>query len=644
MPDVAPDGKAEAADDDKGHNRKIHDRIRRIAAEAAARVHIRQHVEARVAERGDGMEHAVPQRPAEAELRQEAEKQDQRAHALDRGRAAQDVAHEAHDAAVGVAAQRLGQHHALPQADPAPQREEKQAGDGHEAETADLDEQQDHHLAEHRPVRTGIDADEARDAGRGGRGEQARQKRRRPAGPCRGGQTQQPRPKEDDPEKHQHDQLARPDPAEKHSKHSRRPSLLMKLYYIIVSSRTAVKENRFSGLFLPEKHDKLIKKRETRTSRMRISRLLVCLCLLALLCACAAPAAALPETPAEATAAPEPVPTEPPVPAESVKDPVAAEEPEPEYALLPAEPVWLLGQLTELFSAAEAEWAAADDVLTAAAPLQADADVLAGLDTIRAQDQDYVNIKDAAAALGLEWGLAPDGSRYLAKRQTVGEIPEGWNVPVLMYHAVGDEIWGYSDLFVSAASMEEQLQYLQENGYEAIWFSDLAHIEDYEKPVILTFDDGYDDNYTVLYPLLEKYQTKATIFVIGNAMGSTHKMTQEQVYEMAASGLVSIQSHTYTHGNLSAMDEAALRQEMERSNAALAAATGQIPYVLCYPEGKYSYLTMDVAKDYYTFALRMDGWTYQTGMDPYQVPRSFVSRRITLPDFLWFIDPSGKTN
>ena len=58
--------------------------------------------------------------------------------------------------------------------------------------------------------------------------------------------------------------------------------------------------------------------------------------------------------------------------------------------------------------------------------------------------------------------------------------------------------------------------------------------------------------------------------------------------------------------------------------------------MLCYPEGKYSHLTMDVAKDYYTFALRMDGWTYQTGMDPYQVPRSFVSRRITLPDYLWF--------
>lgn len=371
---------------------------------------------------------------------------------------------------------------------------------------------------------------------------------------------------------------------------------------------------------------------------MRISCLLACFFLLALLCACAAPEAALPEAPAAQVQSPE----EPPAPVEPPVEPIIEEEPEP--ALLLSEPVWLLGRLTELYCADETEWAALADILEAAKPLNTDAQMLAGVETIRFQAQDYVPLAEAAQRLGLEWGEAPDGLRYLARRQTVGQIPEGWNVPVLMYHAVGDEIWGYSDLFVSEARMEEQLQYLQENGYEPIWFSDLAHIEDYEKPVILTFDDGYDDNYTVLYPLLEKYQTKATIFVIGNAMGSQHKMTQEQVYELAASGLVSIQSHTYTHGNLSAMDEPALRQEMERANAALAAATGQIPYVLCYPEGKYSHLTMDVAKDYYTFALRMDGWTYQTGMDPYQVPRSFVSRRITLPDYLWFLAPSGKAS
>ena len=399
---------------------------------------------------------------------------------------------------------------------------------------------------------------------------------------------------------------------------------------------------------------------------MRNLRIWAAMLLLLLLCGCAAPAVepeVLPEPAVLAEAEPLPEP-------EPVQETVMAEEPEPEAALLPAEPVWLLGRLTDVYSTRESEWvraedvpenaplqtlnevftgeetlwAAVQDILEAAAPLQPESGILDDLDCIGFGGRDYVKLEDAAARLGLEWGQAPDGSRYLAKRQELGEIPAGWNVPVLMYHAVGDEIWGYSDLFVSTAGMEAQLQYLQDNGYETIWFSDLAHIEDYEKPVILTFDDGYDDNYTVLYPLLEQYQAKATIFVIGNAMGNPHKMTREQVYELAASGLVSIQSHTYTHGNLSAMDEAALRQEMELSNAALAAATGQIPYVLCYPEGKYSYLTMDIAKEYYSFALRMDGWTYQTGMDPYQVPRSFVSRRITVPDFTWFVSPSGKIN
>ena len=382
---------------------------------------------------------------------------------------------------------------------------------------------------------------------------------------------------------------------------------------------------------------------------MQRLQIIVWLLLLGLLCGCAAQP--LPDIPPESL--PEAV-SEPvqkvhqeacqkpkPVPAERV-----IEEPEEEYALIPAEPVWLLGRLTETWSAGEMQWAERGSVLEAIAPLRlSDAEALLDdLPFVSYMHQDYVPLEDVVQAFGLEWGQEPDGLRYLAKRKTVGEIPDGYNVPILMYHAVGDDIWGYSDLFVSTANMEAQLKWLQENGYETIWFSDLAHVEDYEKPVILTFDDGYDDNYTVLYPLLEQYQAKATIFVIGGAMGSAHKMTREQVYELAASGLVSIQSHTYTHGNLSAMDEPALRQEMERANAALAAATGQIPYVLCYPEGKYSHLTMDVAKDYYTFALRMDGWTYQTGMDPYQVPRSFISRRITLPDYLWFLAPSGKAS
>ena len=53
-----------------------------------------------------------------------------------------------------------------------------------------------------------------------------------------------------------------------------------------------------------------------------------------------------------------------------------------------------------------------------------------------------------------------------------------------MYHAVGNDCWGEESLFVKPEELEKQLQYLSENGYETIFFEDLAHIEQYEKPVM----------------------------------------------------------------------------------------------------------------------------------------------------------------
>ena len=169
----------------------------------------------------------------------------------------------------------------------------------------------------------------------------------------------------------------------------------------------------------------------------------------------------------------------------------------------------------------------------------------------------------AAERFGLLTGETEDGVLYFARPQNTDLPTPNVNVPILMYHAVGDETWGYSDLFVRPSELENHLQYLADNGYETIFFDDLSHLEDYEKPVILTFDDGYDDNYTELYPLLQKYQAKATIFVIPRDLGKAHKMTAEQIQELAQSGLVSIQSHTWSHGNLSCMDEATLISEMD---------------------------------------------------------------------------------
>lgn len=233
------------------------------------------------------------------------------------------------------------------------------------------------------------------------------------------------------------------------------------------------------------------------------------------------------------------------------------------------------------------------------------------------------------------------GTLYVTPSARSFEIPQGIDVPVLMYHAVSDNMWGINELFVSPSSLEEQFAYLIDNGYDPIWFEDLAHIEDYDKPVILTFDDGYDDNYAEMYPIAQKYNVKVTVFVIGNAAGTSHKMTEEQIRELADSGLVSIQSHGYTHDDMDAMDEATLEYELSESKRVITRITGREPYVLCYPTGKYSSVTLEVAARHYLFGLKMVGGQYNTSDDPFLVSRYYVSRYYDIYTFASYLSTAG---
>ena len=160
-------------------------------------------------------------------------------------------------------------------------------------------------------------------------------------------------------------------------------------------------------------------------------------------------------------------------------------------------------------------------------------------------------------------------------------------MPVLMYHAVSDETWGVTELFVRPSEMEAQLQYLQENGFTPIFFSDLSHVEDFEKPVLLTFDDGYKNNYEELFPLLQKYNMKATIFVVtGNLDKNPNFLTWDQAREMVQSGLVAIESHTVTHPDLDVQSRERQLQELEESQAKILEEIGIPSQVLCFSHGQ----------------------------------------------------------
>lgn len=132
-------------------------------------------------------------------------------------------------------------------------------------------------------------------------------------------------------------------------------------------------------------------------------------------------------------------------------------------------------------------------------------------------------------------------------------------VPILTYHSIVENPSSNSE--ISPETFEAQIKAIQELGYTSIMLEDLiAYVEKGielpEKPICITFDDGYLNNYEIAFPILKKYQMKATIFVIGVSVGSltnykdtnypiTPHFTYEQAAEMIESGLISIQSHTY---------------------------------------------------------------------------------------------------
>lgn len=217
---------------------------------------------------------------------------------------------------------------------------------------------------------------------------------------------------------------------------------------------------------------------------------------------------------------------------------------------------------------------------------------------------------------------------------------DGVKIPVLMYHGVTDDTWGAAELFVSPSDMEAQIKYLVENGYDTITFEDWDHLEDFDKPVMLTFDDGYLDNYEELFPILRKYNAKATIFVITISVDRDERtMTSAQAKEMTDSGLVSIQSHTITHPHLS--ESQSLRMEIYSSKIAVARMTGYEPIALCYPYGDSSREVRDMTMEHYKFGLNMTGGLYTTGTDESQITRYYVSRYTTMSEFIVMVKDAG---
>ncbi len=210
----------------------------------------------------------------------------------------------------------------------------------------------------------------------------------------------------------------------------------------------------------------------------------------------------------------------------------------------------------------------------------------------------------------------------------------GRRIPILMYHAIADvPTTSLTSLFVRPSELEAQLKYISDNGYQTVTFEDLDSISAFSKPIMLTFDDGYRDNYEILFPLLKKYGLKATIFVITDTRWSKNFLSEAQITEMSRSGLVSIQSHTKSHPALTGLSRGALAEEMAESKAVITQLTGKAPVALCYPSGGVNATVKAVTGEYYRYGVLNTGGQFTCGESLMMMKRVRINRGLSIDRF-----------
>ncbi|WIG46802.1 polysaccharide deacetylase family protein [Bacillus halotolerans] len=169
-------------------------------------------------------------------------------------------------------------------------------------------------------------------------------------------------------------------------------------------------------------------------------------------------------------------------------------------------------------------------------------------------------------------------------------------LPILMYHSISSG----NSLRVPKKEFEAHMKWLHDNGYQTLTPQEayLMLTQDKkpsEKCVLITFDDGYTDNYKDAYPVLKKYGMKATIFMIGKSIGHKHHLTEDQMKEMSQQG-ISIESHTIDHLELNGLTPKQQHSEMADSKKLFDRMFDQQTAIISYPVGRYNEDTLKAAE------------------------------------------------
>ena len=175
---------------------------------------------------------------------------------------------------------------------------------------------------------------------------------------------------------------------------------------------------------------------------------------------------------------------------------------------------------------------------------------------------------------------------------------DGRTVMVLNYHKVANE---HRSLSVTLDDFRQHMAWLKEYGYTGITPDELYAFvtegaELPAKPVLITFDDGYKDNYTNAYPIMKEYGFKGTIFVVTSFLGKyDNYLTWEQAKELLDNGF-SIESHTYTHKSMTETSDEEISKELSKSREEIREKLGIEADFMAYPTGTYNLHIAELVK------------------------------------------------
>lgn len=229
---------------------------------------------------------------------------------------------------------------------------------------------------------------------------------------------------------------------------------------------------------------------------------------------------------------------------------------------------------------------------------------------------------------------------------------------VLMYHMISEHLpknkSKFNRLRVKPNEFEKQLNWLSKNGFQSFTLSDLIDLEEVpEKSVVITFDDGYEDNFSKALPLLKKYGFKATIYIVlnrfdqnwatdkdlnqsSNELNSEKMLSNEQIKEMIDSGLIEIGSHTLDHVNLPKLSNEEKIRQIKESKEKIEEIFNITCNSFAYPFGFFDKDSVKIVEDFsYTNATTtVNGVFDKTKYSNFEIPRIMISGRQGLFSFI----------